>query len=261
VRIHAALAVLLVAAMQFVFSVANGPLWLAPLAGVTAWAFWRLVDPERQARGGIMRVAGSVAIGSLLGSLPALLLGNGQTPRDIAASLVIATVTGVALQALGFRRHAAVCVLCKRPADGGAGFECPRCADRVCARPTCWNARHARCTRCYEREIVIFPIADKWWTQRLGPKVRQGECTSCGKEAREADLRECGQCHWPMCQRCWDYYNGTCRRCEWTIPDLPARLRPFVRAKSRGARNRAPDDGESSPPRAQGGYARGGGRR
>jgi hypothetical protein len=68
----------------------------------------------------------------------------------------------------------------------------------------------------------------------------KGECLSCFREAQDTstDLRECGQCHWPMCTRCWDYYNGVCQRCDWTIPDLPPRLLPFLR---RSKPPRAPD--------------------
>lgn len=242
--IHLVLGVLLVGAIQFVLAAAGGALWFAPIVGGVAALFWRLLDPDERGTRGLQRIAATVVAGYFLGTLPALLLDMRQSPFELLAGAAIALATGAGIYQLSTRGRSAVCVLCKRPAADTGGFDCPRCADRVCARPTCWNPRYFRCVRCHEREIVVFPIAEKWWVTRLGARVRDGECTSCGKEAREADLRECGQCHWPMCRRCWDYYNGSCRKCEWVIPDVPARLRPFVR----GARGRHGAEGAAARP-------------
>lgn len=247
-RIHFVLGVLLVGALQFVLTAAGAALWFAPIVGGVATLFWRLLDPEERGRHGLIRVAVTVVTGSLLGTLPALLLGVRQPPVTLLAGTTIAFATAAGIYQFSRRGRSAICVLCKRPAADTGGFDCPRCADRVCARPTCWNPRYFRCVRCHEREIVVFPIAEKWWAARVGPRVREGECTSCGKDARETDLRECGQCHWPMCRRCWDYYNGSCRKCEWVLPDVPARLRPFVR----GARGRHATEGSVAAARPDG---------
>jgi hypothetical protein len=78
---------------------------------------------------------------------------------------------------------------------------------------------------------VLFNMNDEsWWRARLGPRVRNGSCSSCFKEANEADLRECGRCKWPMCKLCWDHHNGQCAHCEWVMPGLPPSLEPFMAA-------------------------------
>jgi hypothetical protein len=128
--------------------------------------------------------------------------------------------------------------LCHGAASGDSGFDCPRCPDRVCARPTCWNARYSRCRRCHELEIVILPLSDGWWRARVGARVKTGECVSCYRGAEEADLRECANCHWAMCKRCWDYFNGSCQKCDWTLPDLPDALIPFTRRARRDTHGR-----------------------
>jgi hypothetical protein len=119
------------------------------------------------------------------------------------------------------------CFICKQPLESGS-FACPRCHQVICTRPTCWVGRHFRCRYCDEREVIIFPIDENWWRTRLGARASAGACSSCYKEAGEADLRECRQCGWALCKRCWDYHNGQCTHCEWTLPDLPAALRPFL---------------------------------
>ena len=170
------------------------------------------------------------------------------------AAIPLATALASAFFSLAFSGGSKTCQLCKLPAPEQAGFSCPRCHDRVCARPTCWNAKYVRCVRCHEREIVILPTAESWWRPRLGPKVKNGQCNHCYKEAHEADLRECGQCHWPMCQRCWDYHNGICQRCKWVIPDLPPAHRG-VRGRRGRRRLTSATRARTAPPR-QGGPAR-----
>ena len=120
------------------------------------------------------------------------------------------------------------CFICKLVIDERLPFACPRCKQVICARPSCWVARHYRCKSCDEREVILFPIDEQWWRTRFGPRVFEGSCSSCYKEARETDLRACGRCRWTMCRRCWDYHNGRCGRCEWILPDPPAALRPFL---------------------------------
>jgi hypothetical protein len=120
------------------------------------------------------------------------------------------------------------CFICKRPIAERAPFACPRCHQAICTLPSCWIARHFRCRSCDEREVIIFPIDEQWWRTRLGPRVSNGSCNSCYKEANEADLRACGRCRWAMCRRCWDYHNGQCTHCEWIVPDPPSALRPYL---------------------------------
>jgi hypothetical protein len=248
--IQISLAVVMVGLIYFVVSVLGVGLLLSPLAGATGFLFWRLIDPDERGSRGFLRVVLTTLTGAAIGVLAAVLLRLTPTPLGDGFGVILAVALAAAFYSMRAQGRVTPCVLCRRPAPERVGFDCPRCNDRVCARPTCWNARYARCARCHDREIVIFPIAEPWWGKRLGRRVMKGECLSCYKEAQETDLRECGQCHWPMCKRCWDYNNGVCRRCNWTIPDLPPRLAPFVAraATSRGApAPKRPSGGRMSP--------------
>jgi hypothetical protein len=236
VTIYVALATTLVGLVYFALTATGLGLLLSPAVGLIAFVFFRLVDPEERGRTGFARVLIAAGVGSGTAGLLSILLNVSHSPQWDSVGVLSAIIFAAATYSLWARGSAAPCVLCKLPPQSGAVISCPRCGDSICMRPTCWNARYARCTRCHEREVVIFPIADKWWDRRLGHRVMKGECTSCYKEAHETDLRECGRCHWPMCRRCWDYYNGACKRCEWTIPDLPATLTPFVKKTKQPAR-------------------------
>lgn len=229
--IYYLLACLLLALIFAVLMTTQWALFLSPVIGALAFFFWRLIDPEESGSRGHVRAVVTAAGGSALGFGAGLLMGFTDAPLFDAAGILLAAAVASALYSWRAQARTVSCVLCHNPAGHRDGFDCPRCGDRVCTRSSCWNSRHARCARCFEREIVILPIQENWWVTRLGRRVMTGECLSCGKEARETgtDLRECGQCHWPMCRRCWDYYNGICQRCEWVIPDLPPRLAPFVR--------------------------------
>ncbi|MEQ1907754.1 MAG: hypothetical protein ABMA15_02980 [Vicinamibacterales bacterium] len=122
------------------------------------------------------------------------------------------------------------CFICKQPAGDQPRFTCPRCSQSICAKPNCWLARKFRCRSCDERDVVIFPSDRSWWQERVGPRLSEGACGTCYKEAFETDLRACGRCQWAFCRRCWDTGNGQCTHCDWVIPDLPASLRPFMPA-------------------------------
>jgi hypothetical protein len=248
---------LLLALIFAVLMTTQWALLLSPVIGALAFFFWRLIDPEESGSRGHLRAVLTAAIGSAIGFGAGLLMGFTDAPLFDAAGILLAGIVASALYSWRAQSRTVTCVLCQNPASGSGGFDCPRCGDRVCTRGSCWNSRHARCTRCFEREIVILPIHEKWWAARLGKRVMTGECLSCGKEAQEpgTDLRDCGQCHWPMCRRCWDYYNGICQRCEWVIPDLPPRLAPFVR-RARRKKDQArphrgtPARGGGAPPSA-----------
>jgi hypothetical protein len=228
VTIYVIMGTLLVGLVYFALTATGLVLLLSPIVGILGFLFFRLIDPEERGRTGYLRVLTATGLGSVFGAAFGTLLGISHTLAWDWAGVAVTVISASAMYSLRARSGTEPCVLCKAPV-AGAGFHCPRCHDWVCARPTCWNAKHSRCARCHEREIVIFPIHEKWWDYQLGRKVMKGECTSCYKEANETDLRECGQCHWPMCRRCWDYHNGTCTRCHWTIADIPPALAPFIR--------------------------------
>ncbi len=180
--------------------------------------------------------------------LPVIATGAGALLQAGFADYKIEEIAGIAVAALAAylytlgrtRQQVQRCSVCRTPIAGRAAFVCPRCHQTVCSQPTCWLGQHVRCRLCHERGVVLFPLREDWWTTRLGKPVADGACESCYKEARETDLRECGQCHWPSCRRCWDYHNGRCTRCGWVMPDLPNALRPFVAPSREGRRGAAP---------------------
>jgi hypothetical protein len=136
------------------------------------------------------------------------------------AALAVGSAWGVGLMVASRNRTA--CFVCKTV--GTVTFVCPRCHQTICAQPTCWSGAHLRCRYCEEREVILFPIAEGWWQSRVGARASTGACSSCFKESQETDLRECGQCQWPMCKRCWDFNNGHCTHCDWVMPNLPPDL-------------------------------------
>jgi hypothetical protein len=255
VTIYLIMGTLLVALVYFALCATGFAMLFSPIVGLLGFGFFRLIDPTAPAGVAHFRMGLATGLGTIMGLALAVGLGITSTPVWDGLGVILSVLTAAAVYTLASRGSSEPCQLCKTPMRGG-GFDCPRCSDRVCARPTCWNAKHARCARCHDRDVVIFPIAERWWDARVGRRVMKGECSSCYKEAHDANLRECGQCHWPMCQRCWDYYNGVCQRCEWTIPDLPPQLQPFIvprraRKPSRGSRRPAPPP--ASDPRPRGG--------
>jgi hypothetical protein len=159
-----------------------------------------------------------------------------ENMRPVDAGAILVAMASAWLTDLLPKGQARRCFICKQPVQEAAPFTCPRCHQVICSRPSCWAARHFRCRYCHEREVIIFPSDERWWRARLGPRVSKGSCSSCYKESGEADLRECGQCSWPMCKRCWDYHNGRCTHCEWVLPELPASLAPFVASTGRQTR-------------------------
>jgi hypothetical protein len=225
---------------------------LAPVQALVAFAYWRMVRPDDRSSEGHVAVVTVTAVGALCGTLLGALAGVSGAGGWAWTAIPLSAIVASAIFSLAFSGGSSTCQLCRQPAPAKASFACPRCQDRVCARPSCWNAKYARCVRCHEREIVILPVVEAWWKPRLGPRVKHGECSHCYKEAHEADLRECGQCRWPMCQRCWDYHNGVCQRCKWVIPDLPPTLAAYVAgaAPSRGRSAPAPGPGRPAPAQA-----------
>jgi hypothetical protein len=190
-----------------------------------------------------LRASGMAALASTLGSLLVLAV----PPHDWRFLLgVPLAALSAYLLGLGINRQQTVlkCSLCRAPLADRTSFTCPRCHQTICSRPTCWKGQHARCRSCDEREVVLFPVREDWWQARVGGRVPAGACHSCYKEAHEADLRECGQCRFPTCRRCWDYNNGRCTRCGWLMPDLPPAIQPFVGQRPAAPRRPA----QAAPP-------------
>jgi hypothetical protein len=246
------LGAVLVAAVQFVCVALRVGLLAAPVLSLLAFVYWRLVRPDERDDRGHRGVVSVAALGVFAGTAIAWLSGFGGSPW-VWASVPLAAIVASSGFSLAFSGRAQACQLCRLPAPEGAGFTCPRCHDRVCARPSCWNARYFRCTRCHEREIIALPVQESWWLTRLGKRIPHGECSHCYKEAHEADLRECGQCRWPLCKRCWDHMNGVCSHCGWIVPDLPPALAAFMASAgaSRPARATAGRAGAAAAGRAR----------
>jgi hypothetical protein len=203
--------------------------------GIAAASVWRLLDSEEiqpPLRYGIV-LAGAA---TFLGLLTSRLFGaTGSGPADwlgVVLAPGAASLTGL----LRTRRSLKVCFVCKKPMAAADSVTCPRCQQEVCLRPSCWQGRLLRCSSCHDREVVLFPDVESWWTVRTGRRLAEGQCNSCYREAQETDLRECGKCHWPMCKRCWDYHNGECPRCHWTMPNLPPQLTPLLGTARRDRR-------------------------
>jgi hypothetical protein len=197
------------------------------LVGVVAFFGIRFVNAQIEDQP--TEVAAMVVSGgaTLLGWILKLVHLRAQTGWFEGIGVVAAVGTAWALDALTTTAGSKICFICKQPA-GDRPFSCPRCRQTICARPSCWIARHARCKWCHEREVV-FPTTEEWWKRQVGPRVTTGNCSGpCLKEAYETDLRACPRCRWPFCKRCWDRQNFTCTHCGWVMPDLPKALAPFV---------------------------------
>jgi hypothetical protein len=154
---------------------------------------------------------------------------NGD-PRLWSAPLT-AAAAGVLIdlvQNMGKRR----CALCTRRITGVA-FNCPRCGLLVCEQ-NCWSFDTCRCRLCEQNRVPVFTPDGRWWDRQLGPRSTYGKCQLCLTAAEQADLRVCGKCGRPQCRECWDFSNGQCIRCQWTLDDLPPALREFMVAPTRG---------------------------
>ena len=104
-------------------------------------------------------------------------------------------------------------------------FQCPRCRQKFCGNSDCWDSRGVRCQRCRRNEVLLSnPRDENWWTKRFRNRISSGNCMKCLAAAANADVQECGQCHWQMCRRCWDLENCQCRKCGWMPQGLPETL-------------------------------------
>ncbi len=237
--------VVLVVGALFLVVTADNPaltIVMAAIAGGAALALVRLLAHTGEPPGPLSAMlvgSGAVTLG---GALKLAVGPHGITWADPVGLLVAQGVAwGLEAATTGTGR---VCFICKNAVSDHDAFVCPRCQQTICARPTCWVGRRFRCRFCDEREVLLFPLENSWWAQRVGARVLDGTCASCYKEATETDLRACGRCRWTMCKRCWDYHNGRCIHCDWLMPGLPAALEQFMRSgaepdlNSQGVRHR-----------------------
>jgi hypothetical protein len=230
---------MLVALLYFVLAaIDDSPLLLVSAVGLgIASVFLQKVFADLRREASVAACVVVPAFGTLSAAAIAVPLGA-ASGWSIWGGVVAAAVAGwIGLQwARG--DVSAQCALCKRRVKTETDLRgCPRCGRHVCPRPSCWAGQYVRCTHCHDRGVVALPVQDGWWATHLGPRLKDGQCVVCLSSFEEADLRECHQCHWPTCRRCWDYHNGRCTRCGWTIPALPAALAAVVGPSPRPARN------------------------
>jgi hypothetical protein len=146
-------------------------------------------------------------------------------------AVVLGVAVGGAVIAWRLRNRATRCHICRRML-GSSRESCPRCGNSVCLN--CWNADSYRCASCERSRTPLLSIEeDDWWDERLGDRQPAGRCVRCRREAKERDLRKCGNCPRAMCIQCWDMENGRCVGCDWVIPDLPQALEIYHLSQAR----------------------------
>jgi hypothetical protein len=146
-------------------------------------------------------------------------------------AVVLGAAVGGAVIAWRLRNRSARCHICRRML-GSSRESCPRCGNSVCLN--CWNADSYRCASCERSRTPLLSIEDEeWWDERLGDRQPAGRCVRCRREAKERDLRKCGNCPRAMCIQCWDMENGRCIGCDWVIPDLPEALEIYHLSQAR----------------------------
>lgn len=205
--------------------------WAGACGGI-GFFVWRNPDgvgTRTSARGSAALMSSGAC---LLGALASLWTGKGEWRLLWGVPIALLVTLLLFFVARWGRGH--LCRLCQREE---MEFHCPRCSRAVCAHPHCWISHLARCADCHRREVPLLPIDDtRWWQERFVQAV-VGQCDHCHRECRDLegwnDLRECGQCRWPYCRRCWDYNNGRCPRCGWMPSGLPPTLKRFRLRASR----------------------------
>ena len=171
-----------------------------------------------------------------------LIAGTGQSWRTgLWFGPVAAAVTAI-LRRLVARRGSRQCGLCSRRLGNDLAFTCPRCRLLVCER-NCWVYERLRCRLCEQNRVILFDRTPQWWSTHFGPVARYGRCEHCkqaaGEEATPAELnlRACRHCGRFQCQDCWDYLNGQCVRCGWTVPALPEELKNLLKPAAQDTQN------------------------
>jgi hypothetical protein len=152
-------------------------------------------------------------------------LGSGLAGRETALPPVVWLAPVLAVLPAGCPAlFAAVrsnrCQICRKSVRLLLSFSCPRCHMLSCEN--CWEFGKCRCRLCDVNQILLLPLDEEWWQDRLGPQVRLGRCLLClhvadGRVSQWA-CRACGHNH---CRTCWDDLNGQCSRCRWSMPGLP----------------------------------------
>jgi len=146
-------------------------------------------------------------------------------------AVALGVAVGGAVIARRLRNRAARCHICRRMLGSSRQF-CPRCGNSACLN--CWNADSFRCASCERSRTPLLSIEEQeWWDKRLGNRQPAGRCIRCRREAKERDLRKCGNCPRAMCIHCWDMENGRCIGCDWVIPDLPQPLEIYHASQAR----------------------------
>jgi hypothetical protein len=207
----------LVAALINVWAAVVCAALLVP-AGFAIHRFFE-VETDRQ-----WMVAGSPVLSSMFG-IAIFYLAETSDPRFWFAPLAAAAVAGI----IGLIRNTRSrrCSLCNRRLGSGVAFACPRCGLLVCEQ-SCWSFDHSRCQLCEQNRVPVFTPDGRWWDKQFGPRSMYGHCQLCMTAADQTDLRNCGKCGRPHCRECWDFLNGQCTRCQWTVEDLPEGLRDFM---------------------------------
>lgn len=190
---------------------------LAPL-GLGIFRFFELETPS-------LWIPLSIPCGASAIGVAIVYLAVRNDPILLLAPLAAAAVAGAIemIRRMSSRR----CQLCNRRIGGGLAFPCPRCGLVVCEQQ-CWSFEHCRCHLCEQNRVPVFTPDGRWWDRELGPRSPYGRCQLCLASAEEVDLRVCRKCGRAQCRECWDFSNGQCSRCQWTIEDLPESLRPFA---------------------------------
>jgi hypothetical protein len=146
-------------------------------------------------------------------------------------AVALGVAVGGAVIARRLRNRAARCHICRRML-GSSRQSCPRCGNSACLN--CWNADSFRCASCERSRTPLLSIEEQeWWDKRLGNRQPAGRCIRCRREAKERDLRKCGNCPRAMCIHCWDMENGRCIGCDWVIHDLPQPLEIYHASQAR----------------------------
>lgn len=210
--------------LMLVMSVPLGllPYGLWKLGGSDAFSDWDLWLPVVAAFTGL-------ALGG------AAFLAVVQSPNKSAdSSLFVFVLLGVLFGTLSSgasllwkRRQLSAKCPCCRQSLGKRTYFCPRgphaIGHVVCA--ACWRPDHCRCKDCHWLRTPLLALQDAdWWEHETGKRARAGQCSACGSQAADSDLRPCKQCTRSMCVACWDMENGRCVKCSWVIENLPDSL-------------------------------------
>src|SRR5437899_1312366 len=132
--------------------------------------------------------------------------------RAAWVAIPICVLTSIASVWFRSRKGSETCFGCR---EAPAQFQCPRCEQKFCRKSACWNSRGFRCERCQQLEVQLFFGHEPWWSAHFGKGTGSGSCMKCLKPAADTDVRECGQCHWQLCKRCWNLENARCHKCDW----------------------------------------------